>query len=479
VELKAGFGRGLPKGLYRVGGLTRTSVELVKPDGQSAWAQLARLSGRQDWEVTQRAPAATETQVVQPETFTPTHEAADGTPLQATDEPGIYIDAEGMEVEDDSATPIQEAQVPNEQGERPQAAPRAQTQTDDDIAQRGQAGPAEPATAGAAAAGDAGAVAGEVESGRVGVKKEKSDLDLLNDLLDKDPPKRVGDPVDPELQRERDDENRWLMAKEPSELDILNMLDRWEGRFDRMSGAMQAAAVEVLGLKQGGKDFAEVIEEYYQQQVVDRRGDTVAGEVEQGRVDAGRPTLDVGSVIEFTGIAGRGGVFKPGDVATVVSKSKSGSALQLSRPGAGVAWIRLDDLNRWDDTYRVVGSEQAGQDGAVKQKNPKQAMEPEGGRVAESVAQEAAAEPAPETAPAPEPEPRADATPSSPTATPPIGGVGASAGEQGRRLDRLPLEVEVEVDGERQVVRGMASEWLAQSDARLDRLQKLRNCAKG
>jgi hypothetical protein len=89
----------------------------------------------------------------------------------------------------------------------------------------------------------------------------------------------------------------------------------------------------------------------------------------------------------------------------------------------------------------------------------------------------------PATAQAPEPEPAPDpqaaATPSSPTATPPIGGVGASAGEQGRRLDRLPLELEVDVDGERQVVRGMASEWLAQSDARLDRLQKLRNCAKG
>jgi N12 class adenine-specific DNA methylase len=40
--------------------------------------------------------------------FKPTHELADGTPVVALeDEPGVWLDAEGMEIEDDSATPIE------------------------------------------------------------------------------------------------------------------------------------------------------------------------------------------------------------------------------------------------------------------------------------------------------------------------------------------------------------------------------------
>ena len=92
------------------------------------------------------------------------------------------------------------------------------------------------------------------------------------------------------------------------------------------------------------------------------------------------------------------------------------------------------------------------QGGVTQQKTPKQ-PEAEGGRVEASVAQDVAVSDAP-----------AAATPADKTA---------------RRLDRIPLEIDVMVDGERQRVRGMASTWVAQSDERLDRLQTLRDCAKG
>ncbi|MBF0255557.1 MAG: hypothetical protein HQL47_03670, partial [Gammaproteobacteria bacterium] len=49
VELDGGFGRGLPKGSYTVGGRTDTSVELLNADGRSAWIIFPRLMDRQDW----------------------------------------------------------------------------------------------------------------------------------------------------------------------------------------------------------------------------------------------------------------------------------------------------------------------------------------------------------------------------------------------------------------------------------------------
>lgn len=53
------------------------------------------------------APAA-------PPPFTPTHELADGTPVAETPEPGVWLDANGTEIEDESAKPIRATETASE-----------------------------------------------------------------------------------------------------------------------------------------------------------------------------------------------------------------------------------------------------------------------------------------------------------------------------------------------------------------------------
>lgn len=68
--------------------------------------------------------------------FVQTHEAGDGSPLMATEEPGVYLDREGVEVEDAGATPLASQQQArrgaDEQGERPQAPRGAQVEAHGD-----------------------------------------------------------------------------------------------------------------------------------------------------------------------------------------------------------------------------------------------------------------------------------------------------------------------------------------------------------
>ncbi|MFW5910908.1 MAG: LPD23 domain-containing protein, partial [Thiohalospira sp.] len=66
-----------------------------------------------------------------PAEFTPTHETSDGTPVRETEETGVFVDRDGVEVEDDAATPIGEDGA---EGSALETAEReAQTSPDNDL----------------------------------------------------------------------------------------------------------------------------------------------------------------------------------------------------------------------------------------------------------------------------------------------------------------------------------------------------------
>lgn len=82
--------------------------EIARAKGIDPDPVLAGLGGVPDFTP---SPAASEWLSDKPKaaaapTFEPTHELPDGTPVRATDEPGVYVDAAGDEWEDDDARPL-------------------------------------------------------------------------------------------------------------------------------------------------------------------------------------------------------------------------------------------------------------------------------------------------------------------------------------------------------------------------------------